>query len=96
MLWVVSEREGLQRDMAELKAGLRTFLTEAPQAGREGRVMEQIRKDDGNRNALEMFLKDEENIIELINVLWQGSQYWKARVVLEMYWEIKEKYKSRG
>lgn len=52
-----------------------------------------LQKDDGSRNALEVFFKDTDvNFYEFSKLLIDNTQYWKARVLLEMVWELKDKF----
>jgi hypothetical protein len=48
-----------------------------------------IQADDGNRNALNTFMSEKETVEEMIKFLSDRDQFFKARVVLEMYYELK-------
>lgn len=55
-----------------------------------------VQVDDGSRNALHMFLREKEsNLTSLLHALVPQKEFWKARVVLELFWEYEGKPKGQ-
>lgn len=51
-----------------------------------------IQPDDKNRNALKEFMSDrDQNTENVLQHFSKDTQYWKARVFLELLWEYEQR-----